>query len=187
MKRPPRTVLACAALAVTAMGLLARQAARAAAPPPASQGLALFTSDVRPLLTQRCLKCHGGEKTKGEFDLVTREGLLHPGKDGPNVVPGDSRKSRLMTLIRHEDDPTMPAKAEKLPDAAIAKIAAWIDAGAPYDKPLIERAGAKRNRGVVSEEDRQFWSFRPLTDPAAPAVKDQSSWVRTPVDRFVLA
>src|SRR4051812_19021865 len=128
MKRPPRTVLACATLAVAAMGFLARHAARAAAP----QGEALFSSDVRPLLTQHCLKCHGGEKTKGEFDMVTREGLLHPGKAGPNVVPGDSRKSRLMTLIRHEDDPTMPAKAEKLPDADIAKIAAWIDAGAPY-------------------------------------------------------
>src|SRR3954454_17109529 len=91
---------------------------RAADPTPTPQSL--FTTEIRPLLTQHCLKCHGGEKTKGEFDLVTREGLLHPGKDGPNVVAGDSRKSRLMTLIRHEDDPTMPAKAEKLPDAAIA-------------------------------------------------------------------
>src|SRR3954469_19322641 len=128
MKRTLSTVLLCAACTTIVVGVVALCAARAADAPVAPQGVALFASDVRPLLTQHCLKCHGGEKTKGEFDLVTREGLLHPGKEGPNVVPGNSRKSRLMTLIRHEDDPTMPAKAEKLPDAEIAKIAAWIDA-----------------------------------------------------------
>src|ERR1700730_17145148 len=30
----------------------------------------LFKGQVRGLLEQNCLKCHGGEKTKGEFDLT---------------------------------------------------------------------------------------------------------------------
>src|SRR5258706_7121050 len=146
----------------------------------------LFVSDVRPLLIQHCLKCHGGEKTKGEFDLTTREGLLHPGAEGPNVVPGNSKGSRLMKLIRHEDDPGMPSKAEPVPPEAIAKIAAWIDAGAPYDKPLIEKGGAKRGHPTVTEEDRKFWSFQPLAgNIAAPPVKNEA-WCRTPVDRFIL-
>src|SRR5690348_1769411 len=107
-----------------------------------ARSLALFSSDVRTLLVQHCVKCHGGEKTKGEFDLTTREGLLHPGQEGPNVVPGDSKNSRLMKLIRHEEDPGMPSKAEPLPAEAIARIATWIDGGALYDKPLIEKGGA---------------------------------------------
>src|SRR5438552_1011785 len=40
-----------------------------------AQGLELFTTQVREILTQNCLKCHGGKKTEGEFDLATREGL----------------------------------------------------------------------------------------------------------------
>src|SRR3954447_18741776 len=97
----------------------------------------LFVDRVRPLLIEQCVKCHGGEKTKGSFDLTTREGLLHPGDERPNVVPGNAGASRLMKLVRHEGDPAMPAKADKLPDDVIAKLAAWIDAGATYDKPLI--------------------------------------------------
>jgi cytochrome c553 len=151
-------------------------------------GVALFRSDVRELLTTHCLKCHGGEKTKGDFDLSSREGLLHPGAEGANVVPGDARKSRLMAMVRHEVEPAMPEKAGQLPAAAIDVLARWIDAGAPYDRPLIEKGGRKRDRSVVGEEDRRFWSFLPLaTEVAAPAVKDAAGWVRTPVDRFVLA
>jgi len=151
-----------------------------------ARSLALFTSDVRPLLVQHCVKCHGGEKIKGEFDLTTRAGLLHPGQEGPNVVPGDSKNSRLMKLIRHEEDPGMPSKAEPLPPDAIAHIASWIDGGALYDKPLIEKGGAKRGHAQVTDEDRRFWSFTPLAKVAPPAVKD-ASWCRTPVDRFILA
>src|SRR3954463_7022811 len=78
------------------------------AKPQATAGL---TGEAREILVQHCVKCHGGEKTKGEFDLTTREGLLHPGHEGVNVVPGDARASRLMKMVRHEDDPPMPAKA----------------------------------------------------------------------------
>ncbi len=157
-----------------------------AADPPVSGGLVLFTADVRPLLTEHCVKCHGGEKTKGGFDMTTREGLLHPGAEGANVIPGDSKKSRLMKLVRHEEDPGMPSKADPLPAAAIAKLAAWIDAGAPYDRPLIEKGGVKRGHNTVTEEDRKFWSFLPLTNPNPPAVKNEA-WCRTAVDRFILA
>src|SRR4051812_29930755 len=157
-----------------------------AAGPASGESLALFSSDVRQILTQNCVKCHGGGKIKGGVDLTTREGLLHPGAGGGDVIPGNSAGSRLMKLIRHEDDPGMPSKAEPLPAEAIAKIAAWIDSGAAYDKPLIEKGGAKRGHAEVTEADRQFWSFQPLHVGAPPAVKDEA-WVRTPVDRFVLA
>lgn len=181
----PRRIFACLCL-VLICWVAVTAAVRAATPASSEQSLALFSTDVRQILTQNCVKCHGGEKTKGEFDLTTRDGLLHPGAEGPNVVPGNSNASRLMKLIRHEDDPGMPSKAEPLPAEAIAKIAAWIDSGAAYDKPLIEKGGAKRGHAEVTAEDRQFWSFQPLHSIAPPAVKDEA-WVRTAIDRFVLA
>ena len=152
-----------------------------------AKGVELFNSDVAKLLTEHCVKCHGGEKgTKGDLDLATREHLLKGGENGAAVVPGKSAESLLMKSIRHEDeDLKMPKKADKLPDAAIAKIAAWIDLGAPYGKPLVE-GKVVRDSSKVTDEDRKWWSFQPLAKPQPPGVKNEA-WCRTPVDRFVLA
>ena len=94
--------------------------------PPARADQSLFQSHVAPLFLSHCVKCHGGEKTRGDFDLTTRAGLLHPGSEGPNVVPGNSSQSRLMKLLRHEEEPKMPQKADRLSDEQVAKIAAWM-------------------------------------------------------------
>ena len=171
--------------AVTALSCVVH----AAVPPQHAQdmakGLALFKSDVRAALTQHCLKCHGGEKVKGGLDLTTREGLLNGGISGPDIFPGRAKTSRLYALITHQGKPAMPDKSPKLPDALIAKIAQWIDYGAPYDKPLMEK-GAMPAPREISEADRQFWSFQPLKKTALPAVKTQS-WLRNNVDHFILA
>jgi cytochrome c553 len=154
-----------------------------------AKGLDLFKSSVRQVMLDACLKCHGGDKTKGDFDLSSREALMRGGHSGAAIVPGDSASSYMMKLLRHEDDPHMPQKADKLPADVIAKFAAWIDAGAPYDKPLVASAlpaGVKKPL-VVTDEDRKFWSFIPLAASVhVPAVQDER-WGRTPVDRFVLA
>src|SRR3954465_9630628 len=105
-------------------------------------------AEVKGILVENCVKCHGGEKTKGEFDLTSREGLLHPGSEGVNVVAGKSAESRLMKLIRHAEEPHMPSKGARLTDEQIGKIARWIDAGAPYDSPLIARNAAAKGHAV---------------------------------------
>ena len=103
------------------------------------QGLALFKAKVRPVLVKQCLDCHGGKAKKGGLDLSDRKPLVDSG-----VLEGGGKESRLAALIRHEDDPHMPQKAAKLPDAIIADITRWIDLGAPYDRPLVDRAAAAR-------------------------------------------
>ncbi|HYV25987.1 MAG TPA: PSD1 and planctomycete cytochrome C domain-containing protein, partial [Candidatus Eisenbacteria bacterium] len=153
-----------------------------------AKGLELFKNQVGALLTEHCVKCHGGEKTKGEFNLTTREGLLRGGADGAAIVAGDAKQSRLVRLINHLEDPQMPSKADKLPDAAITAIAAWINAGAPYDKPLTSKASVPKGKPTVSEEDRQFWSFKPLRREPLPLIKSRAAqkWCRTDIDRFVM-
>ena len=47
----------------------------------------LFKQDLRGVLTQRCLRCHGGKKTEAELDLHSRESLLKGGTSGAAVVP----------------------------------------------------------------------------------------------------
>jgi hypothetical protein len=146
----------------------------------------LFKDHVRPLLTEQCLNCHGGEKVKGEFDLSARAGLLHPGDDGPLVIPGNAAGSKLMRLINHLDEPHMPSKRPKLSAEQIGYIAKWIDAGAEYDKPLINKGGAAGKHSVVTAEDKKYWAFAPLKEAALPDVKNKK-WVRTPIDRYILA
>ncbi len=159
-------------LAATLSAAAAESPANAGLPPDHAQrmtrGLELFQKQVRPLLTEHCVKCHGGEKTKGDFDLATREGLLRGGADGQAVKLYDAKSSRLYRLITHAGEPHMPSKGEKLPAAAIAQIAAWIDNGAPYDQPLVAgKAVAKKDRGAITESDRQWWAFQPLKLPGA--------------------
>ncbi len=144
------------------------------------QGLLLFKQKVRSLLTTHCLKCHGGESVKADFDLSTRAALLKSG-----YVDDTAEGSHLFQVICHTAEPVMPLKAEKLTDDAISAIRKWIDLGAPYDKPLVE--GVKvAGPMVVTDSHRQFWSFLPLRDVAVPEVNDEE-WCRTPIDRFILA
>ncbi len=149
-----------------------------------ARGLALFKSDVRAVLKQHCVKCHGGDKTRGGLDLTTRASLLKGGDEGVIVVPGKSMESLLIRLISHLEKPHMPAKNPKLPDTAIQKIAQWIDLGAPYDQPLIAKTGPKQGM-QVTDDDRKFWSFLPLTKPKAPTVKNKT-WTNNEIDQFVL-
>ena len=146
-------------------------------------GLKLFTEQVRPLLAERCLVCHGGGQTLGDFDLSTREALLASGKLGDSAAD-----SRLLKLILHEEEPFMPFQQEKLSAEAVDAITRWVDLGAPYDEPLADSsadAGQSEDAPMeVTEEQRSFWSFRPLGQAAPPAAGD-SSWAASPIDHFI--
>jgi cytochrome c553 len=149
------------------------------------EGTSLFKSSVRKILNDRCLNCHGGEKTRGDFDLSSREALLY-GAGGTKVVAlYDHAQSKLFRVISHQDKPFMPHKADKLPDGEIKQLARWIDLGAPYDSPLLVKAKEKGPM-VVTDKDRQYWAFQPLSKPALPIVRD-TAWCRTDLDRFILA
>ena len=174
MLRTASALLAASLLSASAADLPADHAERMA------RGLELFHKEVAPLLKEHCVKCHGGEKTKGEFDLATREGLLHGGKEGVSIKPFDAAGSAMMKLVRHEEEPEMPDNKPKLADDIIAKIAAWIDLGAPYDEPLVAGKQPPRDRAAVSDADRKWWSFQPLANVAPPAGAVH------PVDAFLL-
>ena len=149
------------------------------------KGLKLFKSDVSEVLKQHCVKCHGGEKTRGGFNLTTRKAFLKGSGEGVVIVPGNAKASRLLKLISHQEKPFMPAKAERLPPEVVEKIAAWIDTGAPYDKPLVDsKLGPVEMQ--ITESDRQYWAFAPLVKPATPTVED-NQWPENEIDRFILA
>jgi mono/diheme cytochrome c family protein len=103
--------------------------------PAKDAGRRLFIDHVHPALEKHCVMCHSGELKKGGLDLSTRDGLVHGGVTGPAIIAGSAKASLLYKLVAHEQEPAMPYKAEKLPEEIIARIAEWINAGAPYDQP----------------------------------------------------
>lgn len=148
-----------------------------------NRGLLLYREKVAPLLKEHCLDCHGGKKTKADLDLATREALLKGGTEGPAIVPFDHRNSLLMKLVRHESDPAMPDEKPKLPAEAIRILEDWISAGAPYDQPLVAGKAGPKDRSTVTEQDRNWWSFRPLAKVAPPISNPQQH----PIDAFLNA
>ena len=144
------------------------------------------------LLEQHCVPCHGGAKTKAGLDLTTHAALLRGGESGAAVVLGRPELSLFQRMITHEEEPGMPHKKDKLPEAEIAIIAAWIRDGAIYTRELrqteIAADGASPTRAAfaLTEADRSHWAFQPVVRPKLPVVK-QAAWPRSPLDTFILA
>src|SRR5262249_16703976 len=64
--------------------------------------------------------------------------------------------------------------------------AAWVKAGATWPKAAAAAPGPATGKYVIAPERKQFWSYLPLSTPAAPAIKDPK-WSKTDIDRFVLS
>jgi hypothetical protein len=154
------------------------------------QKLAFFEAKIRPALIDNCYQCHSAKaaiekKLKGGFQLDTRAGIRQGGETGPAIVPGNVKASLLISAIRHED---LKMPKRKLPRAVIDDFVKWVEMGAPDPRdgdgsePLV--AGAKSKIDI--EAGRKFWSFQPLAAPQPPQVKYET-WVRRPIDRFILA
>lgn len=105
--------------------------------PPASKATGVtYEKDIKPIFDKSCTLCHKGEKPKGKLNMETLEGILKGGKDGKDVVPGDSGKSPLVYAVAHvgDEDEFMPKKNKKnigpLTAEEVGLIRAWIDQGA---------------------------------------------------------
>ncbi|MCB0634958.1 MAG: DUF1549 domain-containing protein, partial [Lewinella sp.] len=132
---------------------------------------------VKPILSDRCFKCHGpDEKTReAGLRLDTKDGALAAlvDEDGnPTdlhaIVPGDPRNSQLVARV-HATDPEerMPPADSKLSlsPVEIATLERWIEQGAEW---------------------KDHWAFTPPAQAARPEVR-AAGWPRNEIDRFVLA
>lgn len=143
--------------------------------------LLTFEKDVRPILKAHCTHCHGEEeKPKGGLDLRLRRFMDTTVENGSHVlIPGAPAKSELLQIIQRGE---MPKKGKPVSENEIAILEKWIAQGAKTAKPepLTLAPGA-----VISEEDREYWAFKPVIRPVVPSGMEASN-VRTPVDAFLL-
>ncbi len=149
---------------------------------PSAAQLKFFEEQVRPLLVEHCQRCHGDQKQKGHLRLDSLASILKGGDGGPAVEPGKPDESLLVEAINY-DGLEMPPTG-KLDDAQVAVLTRWVAMGAPWPAADRDRPRQATGAAKITDSDRAFWAFRPLSAPAAP-VADRDSWSRNPVDRFV--
>jgi hypothetical protein len=130
-----------------------------------------FDRQVRPILSNTCYACHGPDEEQREsgLRLDIREDAIGPAESGkPAIVPGDPEHSTLVSRTHSTKNGIKmppPESNKTLSDADKEILRRWVAEGAEY---------------------RQHWSFAPPRRAKLPVVKNQS-WVRDPIDRFILA
>jgi hypothetical protein len=122
-----------------------------------------FSTQIRPILAEYCLHCHGHDEQQlqGDLRLDTREGAIRHA-----IQPGAPDQSELIARVASDDDSLRMPPAEtgkRLSAEQIAVLRQWIDQGAPYE---------------------EHWSFRRIEPHTPPATLTP---VATEIDRFVVA
>jgi len=136
-----------------------------------------FLRDVKPIFAKHCVKCHNAKTQESGLRLDVGAGALRGGDRVAGVEASAAAKSRLVRVLRGEDQDVerMPPEGPPLTSDEIAKIAAWINAGAKLPDSETK---------LVVETDH--WSFRRPVRPPLPAVKNAAA-IRNAIDRFVVA
>jgi Protein of unknown function (DUF1553)/Protein of unknown function (DUF1549)/Planctomycete cytochrome C len=168
---------------LAALAVICFRLPSAVAEPPVPNSDEFFEKEVRPILVQRCLECHGEEKPKAGLRLTSRANVLKGTDNGPAAVAGKPDDSAMIQAVRHKDVLKMP-KDGKLPDREIAVLTRWVELGLPWPKTSEKIVAGSKFQ--ITDEQRKFWCFQPVTVVPPPALKNKE-WARSDPDRYVLA
>ncbi len=126
-----------------------------------------FGREVRPILANKCFKCHGQDQRLGALDLQTFATATRRLPSGARaIVPGQIDQSELIRrILAHERSDRMPQKSEALAAQQIDTLRRWIEQGATYE---------------------EHWAFIKPEKKPIPQVKARD-WPRNPIDYYVLA
>jgi len=153
---------------------------------PSAEDVEFFEKNVRPIFAAKCQMCHSAQMQTAELDLSSAEGFVRGGASGPIVNHEQPVESSLLKVISYDEKLKMPPMA-KLADAEIAALKEWVDRGAPWPgAEKVEVIEKKADQVAFTAEQKAYWAFQPIADPAPPAVKD-ADWPQSPIDQFILA
>jgi len=151
---------------------------------PTPQQVKFFESQIRPLLAERCFKCHGPEKQKSELRLDSLVGMLKGGKSGAAIVPGKPAESNLVDAINYRTL-EMPPDG-KLADEQIELLTKWVEMGAFWPEGGAAPPASVRKAGEITAADRAYWAYQPVRRPSVPAIAETETG-RNLIDCFVFA
>ncbi len=153
-------------------------------PASATDSVAFFELEVRPILAKRCYECHSAETgaENGALVMETTEGIAAGGSRG-SMFSRESPPDGLLfrVLDYHDPDLQMPPDG-KLPNEELAVLQRWIREGAAL--PEYKSTPRPPTGQIDLAAGRGFWSFQPLSPVDPPELN--SEWIRRPIDAFVL-
>jgi hypothetical protein len=137
---------------------------------PALSAKVSFNDEIRPLLSNRCYRCHGpdGEDRKAKLRLDIREGATKEHKGFTAISPGNIEDSELIYRIVTDDEDEMmppPGKGERFTKEQIELFKRWIEEGAEYEV---------------------HWSYTKPVRAEVPRVDETMMRVRNPIDAYIL-
>jgi len=133
-----------------------------------------FSRDIKGILSNRCLRCHGPDAAsrhgggEGGLRLDTFEGATADLGGHAAIVPGRPEASEIIARITSDDPDVMmppPDAGDRLPAKQVELLKRWVSAGATYEP---------------------HWAYVTPKRPAVPAVKN-AAWPKNDIDRFILA
>ncbi|WP_397569888.1 PSD1 and planctomycete cytochrome C domain-containing protein [Schlesneria sp. T3-172] len=129
-----------------------------------------FDRDIRPILSDKCFRCHGPDAATREANLrLDREDDAKANRDGHSaIIPGRLDESELIRRIETEIvEQRMPptASGKSLSVEEIDRLRRWVAQGAEWSQP---------------------WSAVPPVSHPAPVVQDHA-WGLNWIDGFVMA
>ncbi|WP_152050946.1 WD40 domain-containing protein [Tautonia marina] len=96
-----------------------------------------FTDNAAKIFQARCNTCHNADKASGGLNLTTYANMMEGGGSGSVIEPGSPDDSWLFLLVNHDETPTMPPNAPKIPEEEIDILRKWIEAGAPENSGSV--------------------------------------------------
>ena len=102
-----------------------------------SSGADLFSTEIAPLFSSKCLECHDSSTKSGGLDLSHKETAFAGGANGEILTPGDAAGSRLIELT---EKGAMPLGRPPLLKAEKALLRKWVDDGAAWTIDKIDPA-----------------------------------------------
>jgi len=137
-----------------------------------------FERRVRPVLVERCVKCHGAKKQESGLRLDSRAAILKGGDSGTAARVGTPSSSSLIEAVRRSGELKMPPD-EPLKPAEVDALVKWVQLGLPWPKEVTTSGD-----GAAAADSH--WAFQPVVRPLVPSMKN-ADWSKSDVDRFVLA
>ncbi len=99
-----------------------------------------FAKDIKPILESSCVSCHQEGHDKGKLRLDRKSLAFKGGENGPEIIPGKGKESRLytVTVLPADHDDLMPPKSKggPLPKEQTDLLRDWIDQGANWPDEL---------------------------------------------------
>ena len=149
-----------------------------------------YSAEVKPILNNKCISCHGGVKKNAGLSFLFRDEALAITESGkPAIIPGNSKKSELIRRLHETDlEERMPYKKPKLSDEEIEILTKWIDQGAKWGTHWAYISPQKQKIPEISNSFHKLkFNKNPVDYFVASRMEDMSIVPNKPAEKNLIA